>query len=89
LVVVVLNLVGLVGGTAGQVSVRHVNGWHADSSGVVFHSHVPEVVLDELVLPSTRVIARGFEWMRWIQRGSVQRYLLYILLTLLFFLVRR
>jgi hydrogenase-4 component B len=55
-----------------------------------FRSHVPEVVLDEIVLPSTRLVGRAFEWMRWIQRGSVQHYLLYILITLLlFFLLRR
>jgi hydrogenase-4 component B len=58
---------------------------HADG----FHSQVPEVVLEQIVLPSTRVVERGFEWMHWIQRGTVQRYLLYILITLLFFLLRR
>jgi hydrogenase-4 component B len=56
---------------------------HADG----FHSQVPDVVLDQAILPSTRLITRGFERMRWIQRGTVQRYLLYILLTLLVFLV--
>jgi hydrogenase-4 component B len=54
-----------------------------------FHSHVPEVVLEQIVLPSTRVVERGFEWMHWVQRGTVQRYLLYILITLLFFLLWR
>jgi hypothetical protein len=48
-----------------------------------FESHVPEAVLDRLVLPSTSAVARGLYWMRWIQRGSVHRYLLYILVTLL------
>src|SRR5215469_18744480 len=49
LVVVVLNLVGLVGRTAGQVTVRHVNGRHANRSGVVFHSHVAETELSGVV----------------------------------------
>jgi len=50
-----------------------------------FHSHVPETVLDLAVLPSTRAAGRAFNRMRFLQRGSVHRYVLYILLTLMFF----
>jgi hydrogenase-4 component B len=57
--------------------------------GEGFHSHVPETVLDVLVVPSTRWVARGFQWMRWVQRGDVHRYLLYILVTLIFFFLWR
>jgi hypothetical protein len=54
-----------------------------------FHSHVPETVLDLAVQPSTRAVGRGFQWIHFIQRGSVHRYLLYILITLMFFLLWR
>lgn len=47
-----------------------------------YHSHVPEVVLDNLLVPAANGVGRGFQWMRWIQRGSTQRYVLYILITL-------
>jgi hydrogenase-4 component B len=54
-----------------------------------FHSHVGDAVLDEAVFPTTRTIARAFQWMRWIQRGTVHLYLTYILLTLILMLVWR
>jgi hydrogenase-4 component B len=47
-----------------------------------FDSHVPDVVLDELLVPGGRATARGFRWLRWLQRGNVQAYLVYILATL-------
>ncbi len=53
-----------------------------------FHSEVPDTVLDRVVLPTTRTAGRGLVWFRWVQQGSVQLYLFYILvalvLTLLF-----
>jgi hydrogenase-4 component B len=52
-----------------------------------FKSHVPEAVLDRLVVPSASAVGRGFYRLRWIQRGSVHRYLLYILITLLLLFV--
>ncbi|MGE5784702.1 MAG: hypothetical protein ACM3ZE_08925, partial [Myxococcales bacterium] len=48
-----------------------------------FESHVPEVVLDLLVLPCLRGIVRVAELLRFIQRGTVHLYLLYVLLTLI------
>jgi hydrogenase-4 component B len=50
-----------------------------------FESHVPETVLDRMIIPSTRSVGRAFQSLRWIQRGTVHRYMLYILLTLLLF----
>ena len=50
-----------------------------------FHSHVPEAVLDRLILPSTRAVGRAFGRLRFLQRGTVHRYLLYILMALIFF----
>lgn len=44
-----------------------------------FRSHVPEVVLDLGILPAGRALARIAVWFRWIQKGSVHLYLLYIL----------
>jgi hydrogenase-4 component B len=47
-----------------------------------FHSHVPEVVLDHAITPSVRLVARGLVWFRWIQRGAIQLYVLYVLAAL-------
>ena len=49
---------------------------------VSFHSDVPDVVLDRVVWPAARSVGRGFRWLRWLQRGSLNVYLLYILITL-------
>jgi hydrogenase-4 component B len=54
-----------------------------------FHSHVPETVLDCVILPSTSAVGRAFHWLHFLQRGTVHRYLLYILLALIFFFVWR
>jgi hydrogenase-4 component B len=50
---------------------------------VSFHSHVPDVVLDRAVRPAARGVGRVFAWLRWIQRGSINVYLLYILIALI------
>jgi hydrogenase-4 component B len=47
-----------------------------------FHSHVPDVVFDRAVLPAARGVGRVFSWLRWVQRGSVNAYVFYILITL-------
>jgi hydrogenase-4 component B len=47
-----------------------------------FHSHVPDVVLDRALRPLTRAVDRVFSWLRRVQYGSVNAYLLYILITL-------
>jgi hydrogenase-4 component B len=48
-----------------------------------FRSDVPDVVLDEAVLPTFRFGARLLSRLRVFQAGSVQAYLLYILLALI------
>jgi hydrogenase-4 component B len=50
-------------------------------------THVPDVVLDGLLLPAGRAIARGLRWFRWLQRGSIHAYLAYILATLVWLLL--
>lgn len=52
-----------------------------------FHSHLPDVVLDRAVLPAVRFAGRGLSWFRWVQRGSVQVYLFYVLATLVVLLL--
>jgi hydrogenase-4 component B len=54
-----------------------------------FSSHVPDTVLDRVLVPGGRVTARGFHWLRWLQRGSAHAYLVYILATLVWLLVWR
>jgi hydrogenase-4 component B len=54
-----------------------------------FHSHVPDTVLDRLVLPASRGVATVLHWFRWVQRGSVQLYLLYVLAALVLALLLR
>jgi hydrogenase-4 component B len=45
--------------------------------------HVPDPVLDRLLLPLLHGLAVACSWMRALQRGHVQLYLLYVFLTLL------
>jgi hydrogenase-4 component B len=52
-----------------------------------FHSDVPDLVLDRLLLPVLRGLAAGCNWLRLLQRGRVQVYLLYVFLTLLVLLL--
>ncbi len=52
-----------------------------------YHGEVPDAILDRLVLPSLRAAGRAFEALRFIERGNVQAYLGYILLTLVLLLV--
>jgi len=54
-----------------------------------FHSHVPDTVLDRLILPTFSFAGRTFARLRPIQRGNVHLYLLYILGTLLALLLWR
>jgi hydrogenase-4 component B len=54
-----------------------------------FHSTVRDGVLDEGVLPAFRGIAWLCGWFRVFQQGSIQAYLLYIILTLLVLLIWR
>jgi hydrogenase-4 component B len=48
-----------------------------------FTSHVDDVVLDSVLIPAAQLGSRAVRWFRWVQRGSMQAYLLYILLTLI------
>jgi hydrogenase-4 component B len=54
-----------------------------------FHSHVPETVLDQAVLPSFRYGAWLLSWFRLLQQGSIQSYLLYIFVALIALLLWR
>ncbi len=54
---------------------------------VAYRSHVPDAVLDRLVLPAARGVARAFESLRFLQDGNAQAYLGYILLTLVLLLL--
>jgi hypothetical protein len=47
-----------------------------------FKSEVPDVVLDDLVLPAFDFSARIFSWFRLFQQGNIQMYLLYIFVAL-------
>jgi hydrogenase-4 component B len=48
-----------------------------------FHSQVPDTVLDLVLLPAWRFLAFTLTLFRYLQRGSLQAYLLYILLMLI------
>jgi hydrogenase-4 component B len=58
-------------------------------SSASFSSHVPEVVLDEVVMPASRMTATVMSWFRWIQHGSLQSYLMYILAILFILMLWR
>lgn len=45
------------------------------------HSHVDDPVLDGVLLPATRSVARGFHWFHRFQQGLTQHYVLYILVA--------
>jgi hypothetical protein len=45
------------------------------------------VVLDRLLVPAAETTGRGLGWFRWVQRGSVHAYLVYILATLVWLLL--
>lgn len=48
-----------------------------------FHSHVPDAVLDRVVLPIVRSTADFLRWGRLLQQGQIQVYVLYVLLIVL------
>jgi hydrogenase-4 component B len=54
-----------------------------------FHSEVPDPVLDEAVLPAFRFGGWAFSWFRVVQQGSIQTYLLYIMVALIVLLLWR
>ncbi|CAG1008796.1 NADH-quinone oxidoreductase subunit L [Phycisphaerales bacterium] len=48
-----------------------------------YRSEVPDAVLDRTVLPGVRIAADFLGWMRLLQQGQIQVYVLYVLLTVL------
>jgi hydrogenase-4 component B len=54
-----------------------------------FGSSVPDIVLDRAILPVLRGLAWTLGWLRLLQRGRVQDYLLYVLIALLTLLLIR
>jgi hydrogenase-4 component B len=54
-----------------------------------FHSEVPDAALEGAVLPASRLVARFSWWLRFLQRGSIQTYLLYIFAILIILLLWR
>jgi hypothetical protein len=58
-------------------------------TAAAFHSDVPDVVLDEGLLPAFRFGEWVLGWFRILQQGNVQLYLLYIFVTLLALLLWR
>jgi hydrogenase-4 component B len=52
-------------------------------------SHVHDTVLSKAVWPATRAITWLFSWGRYVQSGSLQAYLMYILLVIVFLLLWR
>ncbi len=53
-----------------------VDGYYPQVSS--FHSHVPEVVLDFVVVPAVRLVERLSAAVRWVQGGQSQMYLVYV-----------
>ncbi|HEY3451538.1 MAG TPA: proton-conducting transporter membrane subunit [Myxococcales bacterium] len=54
-----------------------------------FHSHVPEVVLERILVPASQLALKLTRRFRWLQQGSANAYLLFILLTLFVLLLWR
>jgi hydrogenase-4 component B len=58
-------------------------------SDAEFESHVDDTVLEKAVWPAARAVTWLFSWGRYLQRGSLQAYLMYILLVIVFLLLWR
>jgi len=54
-----------------------------------FESHVEDTVLEKAVWPTTRAVTWLFAWGRYLQNGSLQAYLMYILIVIVFLLLWR
>jgi|WetSurMetagenome_2_1015567.scaffolds.fasta_scaffold00008_124 hydrogenase-4 component B len=52
-----------------------------------FHSHVPDILLDNVYIPFFTVLGRILSKLRWLQGGKVHVYVLYIALTLIALLI--
>jgi hydrogenase-4 component B len=58
-------------------------------SGARFESHVDDTVLEKIVWPATGAVTWLFSWGRYLQSGSLQAYLMYILVVIVFLLLWR
>jgi hypothetical protein len=54
-----------------------------------FESHVDDTVLERVVWPTTHAATWLFSWGRYLQSGSLQAYLMYILVVVVFLLLWR
>jgi hypothetical protein len=81
-------LVGLFGWALRPRS-RRPKDWPLFPRNAEFHSQVPDVVLDEVLLPAFRLGAWLLSGFRVFQRGNIQIYLLYIFLALIGLLLWR
>lgn len=54
-----------------------------------FHSHIPDVVLDDIMRPAFRIWERIASWFRRFQAGSIHAYLFYIVIFLMVLLLWR
>jgi hydrogenase-4 component B len=54
-----------------------------------FESHIDDTVLEKAVWPTTRAVTWLFSWGRYLQSGSLQAYLMYILVVIVFLLLWR
>ncbi len=52
-----------------------------------FESHVDDTVLQRAVWPAARAVTWLFSWGRYLQSGSLQAYLMYILVVVVFLLL--
>lgn len=52
-----------------------------------FHSHVPDLFLDNVYVPAFKSVSRFLSRLRWLQGGKVHSYVLYIALTLIVLLL--
>jgi hydrogenase-4 component B len=68
-----------------EVKRPHLDGPFPSAS--TFSSHVPDAVLDRVLVPATRSVHEQRRWVTWMQRGKASSYLLYILATLVFLLI--
>jgi hypothetical protein len=52
-----------------------------------FESHIDDVVLDGLIVPAARTVQKWLEWIRGLQSGLTQHYVLYILVAVIVMLM--
>jgi hydrogenase-4 component B len=55
--------------------------------GWSFHSHVPDLLLDNMYIPAFKSVGRVLSKLRWLQGGKVHIYVLYIAITIIVLLL--